>query len=99
MSTPASTQLGQAIRAEAAKLATSAETAAVPAEFFDASELLRVLARIVEGKSIDQAFGAPGDWGYGTPIGDASYALLKEPLPGSADVPVGSNNSEREASS
>lgn len=35
----------------------------------DATELLRVLARIVEGKEIHRAFGAPGDWGYNTPIG------------------------------
>lgn len=45
-----------------------------------AAELLRVLARIVEGKTIDRAFGAPGDWGYGTPIGDAVFARLSEPL-------------------
>ncbi len=37
----------------------------------DVAELVRVLARVVEGKTIGQAFGAPGDWGYGTPIGDA----------------------------
>lgn len=43
------------------------------------AELVRVLARIVEGKSIDKAFGAPGDWGYGTPIGDGVFARLKEP--------------------
>lgn len=45
----------------------------------DVAELLRVLARIVEGKTIDRAFGAPGDWGYGTPIGDGIFAMLKEP--------------------
>jgi hypothetical protein len=45
----------------------------------DAAELIRVLARIVEGKSIYQAFGAPGDWGYGTDIGDALSALYKTP--------------------
>lgn len=37
----------------------------------DAAECLQVLRRVVEGKPIDKAFGAPGDWGYGTPIGDA----------------------------
>lgn len=37
----------------------------------DTCELLRVLARVVEGRSLAQSFGAPGDWGYGTPIGDA----------------------------
>ena len=37
----------------------------------DTAELIRVLARMVEGKDVYRAFGAPGDWGYGTPIGDA----------------------------
>lgn len=37
----------------------------------DVCELLRVLARVCEGKSVEEAFGCPGDWGYGTPIGDA----------------------------
>ena len=45
----------------------------------DAAELIRVLARLVEGKPIDKAFGAPGDWGYETPVG----AALHEP----ADIP------------
>ena len=35
----------------------------------DAADLLRVLAHIVDGRSIREAFGAPGDWGYNTPIG------------------------------
>lgn len=37
----------------------------------NASELIRVLGRILAGKSVHEAFGAPGDWGYDTPIGDA----------------------------
>lgn len=37
----------------------------------DHAELLRVLARVIEGKTLAKSFGAPGDWGYGTPIGDA----------------------------
>ncbi len=37
----------------------------------DAAELIRVLARLAERRTLHQAFGAPGDWGYGTPIGDA----------------------------
>lgn len=37
----------------------------------DAAELARVCARFVEGKDVHGAFGAPGDWGYGTPIGAA----------------------------
>ncbi len=37
----------------------------------DMAELLRVLANIVDGKDMSRSFGAPGDWGYGTPLGDA----------------------------
>lgn len=37
----------------------------------DTAELVRVLARVVEGKPTERAFGAPGDWGYETPIGRA----------------------------
>ncbi len=40
----------------------------------DTAELLIVLARVLEGKPLSRAFGAPGDWGYGTPIGDALAA-------------------------
>lgn len=42
-----------------------------PKDYSDVAELLRVLARVVEGKPVKNAFGAPGDWGYGTPIGEA----------------------------
>jgi hypothetical protein len=37
----------------------------------DVEELLRVLCRLLNGKSLEQAFGAPGDWGYEHPIGRA----------------------------
>jgi hypothetical protein len=37
----------------------------------DHGDLLRVLANIVIGKDVARAFGAPGDWGYNTPIGAA----------------------------
>lgn len=37
----------------------------------DTGQLLLVLARIVEGKTLNKAFGAPGDWGYENPIGKA----------------------------
>lgn len=37
----------------------------------DACECLLALARMLEGKDVRSAFGAPGDWGYGTPIGGA----------------------------
>lgn len=47
----------------------------------DVGELLLVLARIVEGRTVEQAFGAPGDWGYSTPIGKALYAAPEAPAP------------------
>ena len=40
----------------------------------EAVELVRVLRRLAADRSVDEihkAFGAPGDFGYGTPIGDA----------------------------
>ena len=40
-------------------------------EVTDGIFLLSVLANIVDGKPIAQAFGSPGDWGYNTPIGKA----------------------------
>lgn len=40
---------------------------------------LEVLAHIVSGKTIERAFGAPGDWGYGTPIGKGLLAMLRAP--------------------
>ena len=40
----------------------------------DVEEVINVLARIVEGKPMARAFGAPGDWGYGTAIGKALAA-------------------------
>ena len=41
----------------------------------EASELALVLARLLAGKTVHQAFGAPGDWGYETPLGQAVYEL------------------------
>lgn len=42
----------------------------------EAVELVRVLRRIVASgalsrRALHDAFGAPGDWGYETPLGDA----------------------------
>ena len=47
------------------------EVEAVSDDLRDVKFLLSVLAHIVDGKSVDRAFGSPGDWGYNTPIGDA----------------------------
>lgn len=38
------------------------------------AELIRCLARLLEGSTPYKAFGAPGDWGYDTPIGTALAA-------------------------
>jgi hypothetical protein len=43
-------------------------------ELRDAKDLLGVLAHILDGKTVAQAFGSPGDWGYGTLIGRALAA-------------------------
>lgn len=67
------TALSTAIRNHAERFGPFDEETGEPtgAEVRDVGELLRVLARLVEGKELHNAFGAPGDWGYGTPIGDA----------------------------
>lgn len=46
-----------------------------PDERKDDAELFRVLARLLEGRAADAAFGAPGRWGYHTPIGSALAAV------------------------
>lgn len=52
-------------------------------EHMDNAELIRVLSRIVlqtdDLPLLHRAFGAPGDWGYGTPIGDGLRALYAPP--------------------
>ena len=60
--------LAKAVRASAEALTKSDDLR-------DDAELLRVLARLIEGKSLVQAFGAPGDWGYSHPIGKALAAV------------------------
>ncbi len=56
-------------------LTTGDDTVTAPEQAVrDAAELWRVVARLVKGRTpleVSQAFGAPGDWGYGTPIGAA----------------------------
>lgn len=46
----------------------------------EAVELVRCLRRLVQGRTvaeIHKAFGAPGDFGYETPIGDALSRLYR----------------------
>jgi hypothetical protein len=45
----------------------------------DNAEMSCVLARVLEGKPVLRAFGAPGDWGYDHPIGKALIAAINEP--------------------
>lgn len=76
-----SAKLSKALRDFAADIdgvADAGERDLLPEDIRNCSELVRVLARIVEGKDIDRAFGAPGDWGYGTPIGDGILSMLQE---------------------
>ena len=35
------------------------------------------LAHIANGMDVVRAFGAPGEWGYGTPIGDGVWAYYQ----------------------
>lgn len=44
----------------------------------DVAELLRVLGRMIEGRGVLEAFGAPGDWGYETLIGEALMKIHRE---------------------
>lgn len=71
-------QLSRALRQEAEKIANVRDELRSTDEPRDdrlypdlnnAAELVRVLARIIEGKSIQEAFGAPGDFGYQTALG------------------------------
>ena len=39
--------------------------------------LLSVLGSVIEGVDPIRAMGAPGSWGYGTPIGDALLAVIQ----------------------
>lgn len=72
--------LATAVRKKAAELRNvDVTTAQEDQTLRDAAELICVLARVAEGKPMAKAFGAPGDWGYETPIGEA----LAEP----ADIP------------
>lgn len=78
-----SADLARVVRARSDALAERAYDLQeeIPADLFnlvrEVSELGRVLARVVDGKPALQAFGAPGDWGYGTPIGGAVLAALR----------------------
>lgn len=67
-------KLAEIIRSHADAIQNSEGEQPHPAE---TAELLRCLARVVEGKTRYKSFGAPGDWGYGTPIGDAVMDAIR----------------------
>lgn len=50
----------------------------------DAANLTTTLARLVNGNGFRAAFGAPGDWGYSTPIGKTLFKAYS----GTADCPL-----------
>lgn len=70
--------MATALRNTAAKVrAVNVLTSADSELLRDAAELLRVLARLMEGQVPIKAFGPPGDWGYDTEVGRAVVALRK----------------------
>lgn len=47
----------------------------------DGVRMMLVVRKLLVGRSFDEiyaAFGAPGNWGYGTPIGDALRKFYKD---------------------
>lgn len=78
--------IATALRNHAAKVRqVNVETSAENDLLRDAAELLRVLARLMEGAVPIKAFGPPGDWGYETEIGKAIVALRAGTCAGAAD--------------
>lgn len=58
---------------------------------YEAAELIGCLRRLVAGASISyadlqRAFGAPGNWGYETPIGDALAQVYRQAANRCADA-------------
>lgn len=71
-------EMSKAIRERAQKLRdASVDEPPTMDELADNAELLRVLARVVEGVAVERAFGSPGDWGYSHPIGRAIAARAR----------------------
>ena len=75
------TELPKVIRKIAEKMLVDHREKDPESYILDEAELMNCLARILEGKHPLKAFGSPGDWGYGTPIGDALMAAYDEPQP------------------
>ena len=71
--------LSKEIRERSARLRNAGFEVSTVGQLADDGELLAVLARIIEGKPIEKAFGSPGDWGYGHPIGAALAGKVVQP--------------------
>lgn len=69
--------LATVVRDTAATLGEIVDESTGDYRFRDEAELLRVLARILEGQDTLRSFGAPGDWGYSNPIGKALVETLR----------------------
>lgn len=80
-------QLAAALRNKAAEVRNVNVTTGHEDETLrDAADLLRVLAHVVDGRPLERAFGAPGDWGYDTEIG---AAIAAAPVTPNAEVSGG----------
>lgn len=63
---------------------TEDEVADLTRDLYRAVELIGCLRRLVDGRTADEihdAFGAPGDWGYETPVGAALARLYRGAVP------------------
>lgn len=69
-------ELSKALREIADELA-EAENEDGYSKYADEAELIRILARLVEGKDLWRAFGAPGDFGYASRIGKGLALALR----------------------
>ena len=70
-------KLVNALRLRADSLQREFDSGAInPDTVRDFREFAQILARVLEGMPIEKVFGAPGDWGYGTPIGDGLFEFL-----------------------
>lgn len=78
--------MAAALRNHAARLRQiNVQTEADSALLRDCADLLRVFASTLTDKGAIQAFGPPGDWGYGTELGKAVIELRAGTCAGQRD--------------
>lgn len=70
-------ELSNALREIADKLQEVENEETGFSRFPDEAELIRTLARVVDGKDLWRAFGSPGDWGYNAPVGKGLALALR----------------------